>query len=54
MKREKREEPEKKPYVTPELTVHGDIRVITQGNSTGQYLDADFLAGTPFDDITFS
>jgi hypothetical protein len=54
MKDEKRVKPEKKPYVTPELTVHGDIRVITQGNSTGNYLDADFPCGTLFSDLTFS
>lgn len=54
MKDEKRVKPEKKPYVTPELTVHGDIRVITQGNSFGDYLDADFPAGTGRDTLTFS
>lgn len=25
----------KKPYVSPELTVHGDLRALTQGGSAG-------------------
>jgi hypothetical protein len=53
MKDEKQVKPEKKPYVTPELTVHGDIRVITQGSSSGMYLDADFYVGDPVSGLTF-
>lgn len=45
---------EKKSYTTPKLTVHGDVEVITQANTTGGRLDAAFPAGTPVEDITFS
>ena len=33
---------EKKTYVTPEVTVHGDIEVITQANATGAQFDGQF------------
>ncbi len=33
---------EKKAYVTPEVTVHGDIEVITQSNSMGNAFDGVF------------
>ncbi len=33
---------EKKPYVTPEVTVHGDIEVITQANNMGNAFDGQF------------
>ncbi len=33
---------EKKMYVTPEVTVHGDIEVITQAASNGNRLDGRF------------
>ncbi len=33
---------EKKPYVTPEVTVHGDIEVITQATSMGTAMDGQF------------
>ncbi len=33
---------EKKMYVTPEVTVHGDIEVITQANNMGNRSDARF------------
>ena len=45
---------EKKPYTAPRLTVYGDVKAITQGSSTGSYLDAAFPQGTFFQDITFS
>jgi hypothetical protein len=32
----------KKTYVTPELTVHGDIEVITQATSLGTTFDGQF------------
>ena len=54
MKGVKQIKSEKKPYITPKLTVHGDIGVITKGNSAGSYLDANFTVGTHFDDLTFS
>ncbi len=44
----------KKTYNTPELTVYGDVREITQGGASGLALDADFNAGTSFSDLTFS
>ncbi len=33
---------EKKIYVTPEVTVHGDIEVITQSNNMGSTFDGRF------------
>lgn len=33
---------EKKMYVTPEVTVHGDIEVITQANAGGRTFDGRF------------
>ena len=44
----------KKQYVAPQLTVYGDVKKITQGNSTGTRLDQTFLVGTVFGDLTFS
>ncbi|MBI1299279.1 lasso peptide [bacterium] len=44
----------KKQYVAPQLTVYGDVKKITQGNSTGSKLDQTFRAGTAFGDLTFS
>jgi hypothetical protein len=46
--------PEKKSYVKPELIAYGRIATITQGNSTGGFLDQAFPAGTAFTDLTFS
>lgn len=46
---EKREE-----YETPKLVVHGAIESLTQGLETGSFLDANFPAGTPASDLTFS
>jgi hypothetical protein len=45
---------EKKPYKTPDLTVHGDIQVITLAFTTGGHLDQTFPVGTPLPDLTFS
>jgi hypothetical protein len=45
---------EKDEYETPAVTVHGSIETITQGNSSGNFIDATFPAGTPFGDLTFS
>ena len=44
----------KKSYNKPELTVHGNVEVLTQGGQTGDQLDADFVAGTPRGRLTFS
>jgi len=46
---EKREE-----YEAPKLESHGSIEEVTQGASSGNFLDATFPTGTPFDDLTFS
>ena len=43
-------QPPKKPYQTPELTIHGDIGAITKGSLTGSSLDATYPAGTHKDD----
>lgn len=53
MKKEKQAKPEKKPYLSPQLIVHGDVSKITQGNSTGWYLDANFTIGTHINSLTF-
>lgn len=45
---------QKKPYNPPELTVHGDVEVITLGNQCGNVLDATFVAGTTFAQLTCS
>lgn len=39
---------DKKPYVTPTVTVHGDVEAITLGFNTGDRLDADWPVGTQF------
>ncbi len=44
----------KKPYAAPELKVHGDIREVTKGGSSGRRLDASFSIGTEYGDLTFS
>ena len=43
---------EKKAYSGPQLTVHGDVEVITLGNLCGNVLDAAFPAGTNFANLT--
>lgn len=45
---------QKKSYIKPQLTVHGNVEVLTQGQSTGKKLDAAFPVGTDFGDLTFS
>lgn len=50
----KEETTTKKTFVSPKLTIHGDVEVITMGQSTGTKLDAPFNSGTPFNDLTFS
>jgi hypothetical protein len=41
-------------YQSPMLTVIGSFEEITQGTSTGNYLDKTFPVGTPKDQLTFS
>jgi hypothetical protein len=41
-------------YVAPTFRAHGTLEALTQGNKTGNNLDADFPSGTPFGDLTFS
>lgn len=45
---------EKKPYSPPQVTVHGNVEVITQGGPTGPGLDQTFPTSTPFSSLTFS
>ena len=45
---------EKEAYMAPQLIVHGNVEVITQGSSCGSRLDTDEPAGESFDDLTFS
>lgn len=45
---------EKKVFIAPELTVHGDVQVITQGQSSGNTLDRTFPTGFPVNQLTFS
>lgn len=44
----------KKTFVSPKLTVHGDVEVITLGFSVGNWTDAVFPVQTPRGDLTFS
>ena len=44
----------KKSYNKPQLTVHGNVEVLTQGSQKGDFTDADFPAKTPKGDLTFS
>lgn len=44
----------KKQFIAPTLVEYGKFEELTQGNSTGESLDADFPDGTPFGDLTFS
>jgi hypothetical protein len=39
---------DKKPYVTPTVTVHGDVEAITLGFNSGERLDAAYPQGTAF------
>lgn len=45
-------EVDKKPYSPPQLTVHGDVEVLTLGQLCGNTLDASFPAGTTFSQLT--
>jgi hypothetical protein len=45
---------EREEYEAPKLETHGSIEAITQGASTGTFLDSTFPVGTPFGDLTFS
>lgn len=38
---------EKKTFVTPELTIHGNIETITQSGTTGGNFDGNFQLGQP-------
>lgn len=49
-----RDEATKASYEKPVLVVYGTLEDITQGTSGGETLDADFPAGTPRGDLTFS
>jgi hypothetical protein len=41
-------------YSTPSIERLASVRELTLGQSTGDKLDADFPAGTPFMALTFS
>lgn len=41
-------------YEAPKLQKLGNFEAMTQGKSTGSFLDAAFPNGTPFGDLTFS
>jgi len=41
-------------YEAPAVKDFGSLESITAGSSTGDRLDQDFPAGTPFSDLTFS
>lgn len=44
----------KKAYIQPQLSIHGNVETLTQKTKTGSKLDAGFVAGTLLDDITLS
>jgi hypothetical protein len=41
-------------YTRPRLVEHGTVEQLTRGFATGNYIDADFPAGTPVNQVTFS
>lgn len=45
---------EKKTYEVPQLDVLGALEDITHGGADGGSLDADYSAGTPRGELTFS
>jgi hypothetical protein len=45
---------QKKSYLKPELTVHGNVEVLTKGSAIGNFTDRDFPAGTPRGELSFS
>lgn len=44
----------KKEYIPPAMDEVGALSELTLGGSAGLGLDADFAAGTPFGELTFS
>ena len=44
----------KKAYTKPDVVVYGNVTDLTQGGTSGAFLDAAYDAGTPFDQLTFS
>jgi hypothetical protein len=44
----------KKSYLKPELTVHGNVEVLTKGIGSGAKTDANFPVGTLTGNLTFS
>lgn len=44
----------KKSYLKPELTVHGNVEVLTKALGGSRRIDATFQAGTPLGNLTFS
>jgi len=44
----------KKAYTAPKLTVHGDVVRLTQRNSDGEGLDADYPRGTKKNALGYS
>jgi hypothetical protein len=41
-------------YMKPEVEDYGTLAELTAGKSTGNYLDAKFDVGTPFDQLSFT
>lgn len=41
-------------YVAPTVEDLGSVQELTLGGADGSNLDADFSAGTPYGDLTFS
>lgn len=41
-------------YLKPEIADYGDLAELTAGTQNGDYLDADFPAGTPRGGLGFS
>ena len=41
-------------YIKPEIVDYGDLAELTAGTSSGNYLDANFAAGTERGALTFS
>lgn len=41
-------------YVAPKIEDHGDLAELTAGKTHGGFTDAEFPAGTPFNEITLT
>lgn len=41
-------------YESPTVVDYGDLVELTAGGASGECLDADFNAGTPYGKLTFS